>query len=189
MSSYILRRKRARTVDTVPEIQTRRPSQSSSERQDETIETDAPFSNQATGYQTQVQSQQRSSRGASRKPADSSLTQEEMSVGEIPECGHALSDEIVADDGLCEPVTRSLGDQAGLTAETLLTEEQVSAVRAAESQMNDAQRRTFARRERMRGGGAEMPSPSTASDENPPGPSRLACTRRAKRLTLRTGET
>jgi hypothetical protein len=171
MSSYNLRRQRARTVDTVPEIQTRRPSETSSEHPNETIETDAPLSNQATGYRTPVQSQRRSSSEASRKPADSPLTQEEMSVGEIPECGHAQSDEIVADDGLGEPATGSLGDRMGQTAETLLTDEQVSAIRVAESQMNEAQRRTFARRERMRGGGAEMPSPSTVSNENPPGPS------------------
>ena len=94
-----------------------------------------------------------------------------MSVGEIPECRHAQSDEIVADDGLGEPETGSLRGQVGLTAEILLTDEQVSAVRAAESQMNEAQRRTFARRERMRGGGAGIPSPSTVSNENPPGPS------------------
>ena len=171
MSSYNLRRLRARTVDTVPEIQTRRPSESSSEHQNETIETGAPLSNQATGYRTPVQSQRRSSSEASRRPADSPLTQEEMSVGEIPECGHAQSDEIVADDGLGEPATGSLGDRIGQAAETLLTDEQVSAIRVAEWQMNEAQRRTFARRERMRGGGAEIPSPSTVSNENPPGPS------------------
>ena len=171
MSSYNLRRQRARTVDTGPEIRTRRPSETSSEHQNETIETDAPLSNQATGYRTPVRSQRRSSSETSRKPVDSPLTQEVMSVGEIPECGHAQSDEIVADDGLCEPATGSLGDRIGLTAETLLTDEQVSAVRAAELQMNEAQRRTFARRGRLRGGGRETPSPSTVSNEYPPGPS------------------
>jgi hypothetical protein len=197
-NSYNLRRRRARTVDTVPEIQTRPPSAAQGEL-NETIETDALVSTQATGHLTPARSTRRSSSEASRV---SPLTEQGETAGAIPTCGHALSVETGAGDGLIEPrasphgwsdcpVVEQKGSPYGgwanlpaaehgssprggwadLPAEALLTNEQMSAVRVAESQMDDAQRRAYVQRGRVRGGGAQVHSPSAVSDEEPPGPS------------------
>jgi hypothetical protein len=200
-NSYNLRRRRAHTVDTVPGIQTRPPSAAQGEL-NETVETDAPVSTQATGHRTPARSSRRSSSEASRA---SPLTDQEETAGATPTCGHALSVEAGPDAELVEPRTSPHGwsdcpvvEQRGspfggwanvpaaeqgsspqggwgdLPAETLLTKEQMSAVRVAESQMDDAQRQAYVRRGRVRDERAQARSPSAVSNEEPPGPSARA---------------
>jgi hypothetical protein len=197
-NSYNLRRRRARTIDTVPEIQTRPPSATHGE-QVETAETDVLVSTQATGHLTPARSLRRSSSEASRT---SPLSEQEETAGAFPTCGHAPSIETGANDALTEPrasphgwsdwptvepkgspgggwanlpaVEQRSSPQGGwadLPAETMLTEEQMSAVRAAESRMSDAQRRAYGQRGHGGGGRIQAYSPSAISNEEPPGPS------------------
>ena len=172
MSSYNLRRRQARTVDTVPEIQSRRPSASPSEHPTETLETDVPFSTQATGYQTPVRSPRRSSSEDSQRPIGSPLTTDE-GAEETLECGHAQPVEASVRDEPQETAVSRLGG-LGSAATALLTEEQASVIRQAELQMDEEQRRIFALRERLRGGAARSRSPSTASNAREAGPSASA---------------